>query len=193
MDFLVQPIYLDFDAQMHCLSATTLQTEWLLEGDAVLQSNGVMLFSTPSLSPATPISSTDEAESARAYSGSVQFGVSCGLSSIKIDVEGLIETASTAYDWLEIYANGVFVKRWESTQVLYNDISNVYPSPAGHGTFDVGDGTYTRPYDTEFIEDSFTIPLTATPCGNVIEIRASTEDKYANHAVYWYAEWTNNG
>jgi hypothetical protein len=95
------------------------------------------------------------------YSGVAIIGACCA-TELSFDIAGEIEIFNGGYDFLAIYLNGV--------QKYYR-----------HSVKQEG----ATEEDTETITDSFTIPLTPRPCGNIITIASSTVDFIANNGVKW--------
>jgi len=158
MNYPIVPIRLSDDLY-HCIDPVTKRTEFVTFGDAgFIGGEGWYLYECPVLESCSDLGSSS---SERAYSGFLEFGVSCGVTSVTINYEGLVERLNTGFDQLNIYLNGDVVHREQSTQ-------------SG------------GPCDTEFIKGSFTIEIDSTrPCGNIIGIEGSTLDSVANNGVYW--------
>lgn len=187
-DFLIQPIKLS-DNVFRCIQPTTKTTSLLVTGDAVPLNDGYMLFECPNLSPASPLSPTDSADSDRVYAGSVEFGTSCGVTGLRFHIEARQETKNNNYDYVKIWLNGALQAVYSSTEIRYPNLSSDFPPPAGAGSF--AEGTdYSRPYERLDFEYDIDIPCIPNPCGNRWFIEASTGDISANHGTFVYVEWT---
>jgi len=119
---------------------------------------------------ANPFQQTD-----RVYEGTVTFGVCCA-SEVVLELWGNIETYvidADPYDWIEVKLNG--------TRVLDAD---GYQQAIADGAADPS-LTEARPSGGVY---TVTIPIVDAPCGNVIEIKASTGDVIANNGVWWRAK-----
>lgn len=102
-----------------------------------------------------------DASTNRTYEGSVSFGVCC-VTGLEFDIMGQIETLNSGYDFLSIALNGV---------------EQYYKQSSADG---LGDSTANIGFS-----DTYVMPITPKPCGNIVTLTASTVDEFANNDIYW--------
>ena len=179
MTFLVTPIILS-DFELHCINPITMMTDFLSAGDATYDSgsNEWTLYECPILTPPNPIPTNDTANSTRVYAGYLEFATSCGVSAVNIELDGQLETHNDGWDYIQVYVNGSLFFAESSVQAQYSESEGTYD----YVTF------WTKPYETVAnLTSTLQIPLTPIPCGNIIQINASTGDEIANNNTYWKA------
>lgn len=142
-------------------------TDGLFTGDASFaygpQPYGYILYNTTGASLTAP-----DATTGRIYTGKVRIGFCC-VVDLSIEMNGVLEAYRDGFDWARIKVNGTQVWYYESVQQVVSGVP------------------VTDPYATYSYTDTAYITLTPNPCGNIIEIEASTGDVDGNNAVEWSA------
>lgn len=126
--------------------------------------NSWTLFQTPT----SGSSGIDEnAQTDDLYVGAITFGICCA-TGVRVNLTGQIEMLDYGFDWASVAVNGI--QKWEKR--------SLDKTP---------DDTLEDRFKNEIVSATLELPLDPRPCGNIISIIASTQDRSANNDIYWKA------
>jgi hypothetical protein len=167
MQFIVTPILVN--GEKKCCDAVTHLTSPVVVGDAsVLGDRTWQLYlSTPTGDyPENPCAGSDGTSD-----GEIFYGTSCA-TGIELNISGEVELYYPNYDTIEVFLNDVSVFQTGSTGTLYE-------------TLGICGDEYDSAWQKESRFYNIKIPMTPSPCGNIIKISGGTIDDVANNYVGW--------